>query len=70
MVQWITENWMAIAGIFVAGIAFAKAIVKLTPTKTDDAIVERIEGLEKTLESIFAKDPSKAPTEALPKLIK
>lgn len=65
MIQWIMDNWAAVAGIFVAGIAFAKAIVKLTPTKTDDAVVDRIEALEQTLEELFKKDPSKAPTEVI-----
>jgi len=68
MVQWIVDNWIAITSVFGAALVLAKVIVKLTPTKTDDDVVDRIEAMEKTLEELFKKSPSIAPTEAIVKV--
>lgn len=36
IVDWLSANWPEVFGAFTAGFAFAVAVAKLTPTKTDD----------------------------------
>lgn len=67
MVQWMTDNWVAVAAALGAFLVLARIVVKMTPTKADDAVVERLSALEKTLKELFDKAPSIAPTEALEK---
>lgn len=67
MLQWFMDNWVTLASAFAAFLVFAKIVVKMTPSKADDAVVERLDSLEKTLEELFKKTPSIAPTEALEK---
>ena len=40
-IAWLTANGESIAAIITAGLAFAAAVVKMTPTKRDDAMVAR-----------------------------
>ncbi len=42
MVTWITENLSGIVGVLVAVHAAAVAIVNLTPTPKDDAVVAKV----------------------------
>ena len=67
MSQWIMDNWVTLASAFAAFIVFAKIVVKMTPSKTDDAVVDRLDSLEKTLADLFKKSPSIAPTEVIVK---
>ena len=43
MVNWLGENWMAVVLIANTIILLAGRIAKLTPTKTDDRIVAKIQ---------------------------
>ena len=40
--KWIAENYLNLGTVLLAGVALAEAIVRLTPTKSDDGAVERI----------------------------
>ena len=43
MIQWITDNWGAICATVTATVLLAEKVVALTPSKSDDAILARIE---------------------------
>lgn len=43
MIQWITDNWVAICATVTAAVLLAEKVVALTPSKSDDAILSRIE---------------------------
>lgn len=42
MFEFVQANWTEIVGAFIAGVAFASAVVKLTPSKRDDEILAGI----------------------------
>lgn len=39
---WFQASYVEVVALVTAGIAFAEAVVRLTPTKTDDGAVERL----------------------------
>jgi len=47
--NWITENFTNIMAIVGAVIVLARIIVKLTPTPTDDSILEKVVGFLKAI---------------------
>lgn len=47
--NWITENFANIMAVVGAVIVLARVIVKLTPTPTDDGVLEKIVSFLKTL---------------------
>lgn len=42
MMNWLTENWDNLLAIYGGFVIFATAVVKFTPTKKDDAILDKI----------------------------
>ena len=40
--EWLTENWVAVAAGVSAGVLFFDRLAKLTPTKSDDALVAKL----------------------------
>lgn len=44
LIWFVQANWDLFGLVLVSGIAFAEAIVRITPTKTDDGFVTRIGG--------------------------
>lgn len=53
--DWIKDNWVQIGVIVLALHTFAKAVVRVTATKKDDAIVAKIGAI---IGYLFGKDPS------------
>jgi hypothetical protein len=47
--NWITENWQNVVGIAGAVVIVARLVVKLTPTPSDDSVLEKIVSVLKTL---------------------
>jgi hypothetical protein len=45
MIDWITSNWTGICATIAATVALAHAVVLLTPTKKDDEILAKIDGV-------------------------
>jgi hypothetical protein len=43
MVEFVTANWEGIVAVVAAVLAVAAAVVKLTPSKKDDEVVDKIE---------------------------
>jgi hypothetical protein len=43
MVEFVTANWEGIVAVAAAVLAVAAAVVKLTPSKKDDEVVDKIE---------------------------
>ncbi len=41
-ITWITAHWADLLAIWGAVVALASAIVKLTPTAADDAVLEKV----------------------------
>ncbi len=41
-INWVSANWVTIAAIYGAVVAFATVIVKITPTQADDAILGKV----------------------------
>lgn len=44
MIEWITLNWDNLLAAYGGLVLFATAIVKITPTKKDNAVLEKILG--------------------------
>lgn len=44
-ISWIIANWPSIVAVIFAVVGVASAIAKITPTKTDDKIVDAILGI-------------------------
>lgn len=44
-INWVIANWPSILAAILAVVGAASAIAKLTPTKTDDRIVDAILGI-------------------------
>ncbi len=42
MIEWITEHMNDLLAIYGGFVVFATAVVKFTPTKKDDAILDKI----------------------------
>lgn len=59
--DWVAANWAEIMGAFGAGYAFALAVVKLTPTKKDDEILETVAEKASFFKNLFGPKP-KEPT--------
>ena len=55
MIKWCAENWQTIALIATGTISVASIIVKLTPTKSDDKVVDTIIKILQVL-SLYKKD--------------
>lgn len=49
MIEYITQNWAAIIAVVTAVVTAASAIANLTPTETDNKIVDAIKKLINTL---------------------
>jgi hypothetical protein len=47
--NWITENWQNVVGIAGAVVIVARLVVKLTPTPSDDSVLEKVVSVLKTL---------------------
>lgn len=64
--DFIVANWVEIVAAFVAGVAFARALVRLTPTKRDDELLETILNTLEIFESFIPapKAPDVASTAA------
>lgn len=45
MIDWITANWTGICATVAATVALAHAVVMLTPTKADDDMLAKVEGI-------------------------
>ena len=66
--NWIIENWAALLAGAGAAIALLHVIAKLTPNKVDDAIVDRIESVEKAIAGLFPATTAQPPTGAVAKV--
>lgn len=53
--EWIQENWVNITAVIGAVVTLASLIVKLTPSDTDDAVLEKIIGVL----NVLALNPKK-----------
>lgn len=42
IVTWVQSNWADITVLYFATVGFASAIVKLTPTQKDDALLKKV----------------------------
>ena len=49
IIPWITENFASIVAVAGAVVILARVIVKLTPTPTDDSVLEKIVAFLKTV---------------------
>ena len=49
IIPWVTENFASIVAVAGAVVILARVIVKLTPTPTDDSVLEKIVGFLKTV---------------------
>jgi hypothetical protein len=49
IISWATENFGSIVAVAGAVVILARVIVKLTPTPTDDGVVEKIVSFLKTV---------------------
>ena len=47
--NWITQNFTTIMAVVGAVVVLARIVVKLTPTPTDDSVLEKIVSVLKTL---------------------
>lgn len=56
ILDFINGNWVSLSVIAVLAFGLARAIVKLTPTKTDDAIYDKVVAWTKTVLHVFGKD--------------
>ena len=45
MFEWVTNNWLALTAAVIAGLAFARTVVALTPSKIDDDWEAKIEAV-------------------------
>lgn len=54
--DWITENYVGIAAFLFAVYGTARAFVALTPTPKDDAALEKVGVLVKTVAKILGLD--------------
>lgn len=51
MLDWLKDNGMELVAALMAALTLAEVVVRLTPTKKDDGVVERIgAGLRKALD--------------------
>jgi len=55
--EWLQENYVNILAVWGAAVGLASAIVKITPTQKDDAILAKIISVLEVL-SIYNKDGS------------
>ena len=55
--EWLQENYVNILAVWGAAVGLASAIVKITPTQKDDAILAKIINVLEML-SIYNKDGS------------
>lgn len=49
IIPWVTENFASIVAVAGAVVILARVIVKLTPTPTDDSVLEKIVAFLKTV---------------------
>lgn len=42
VISWLSANWVNILAIYGAAVALASAIVKATPSQSDDAILAKV----------------------------
>ena len=49
IIPWVTENFASIVAVLGAVVILARVIVKLTPTPTDDSVLEKIIAFLKTV---------------------
>lgn len=54
--NWLAENYQYLILAIGSGIATAAIIVKMTPSKKDDAVVEKIENVYKKVEELLVKN--------------
>jgi hypothetical protein len=55
--EWLQENYVNILAVWGAAVGLASAIVKITPTQKDDAVLAKIISVLEVL-SIYNKDGS------------
>lgn len=61
VLDWISQNWMLIAGIVGGCLLVARAVVAFTPNKTDDAVVSWIGKAWDMLSAVMGKRSAEAP---------
>ena len=70
MMDWLIANWEHIAAGFGMLVAFCTAIVKMTPTQKDDAILAKIIKWCDVFSIVFTKKDAQVIADALKKKAK
>ena len=55
MIEWITTHWADLLAVYGALVALCTAIVKITPTTKDDAILAKIIKIADVFSTAFTK---------------